>query len=86
MNLMQQNPVHWSKFTEDAIKVLESSDKAAPTDKVLCRLAKLQRFCDQAIGLFFKEASAAEISRNMVDLEQQTQKHQHEFEESGSRK
>ena len=85
MNLRQQNTVHWSKFTDDAIKVFDTSDKAAPTDKVLCRLATLQSFFDRAIGLFFKEASAADISRSMTELEQETQEHYQKFEESGSR-
>ena len=75
MSLQQQNTVHWSRFTDEAVKMLETSDDVAPTDKILCHMAKLQRIYDQAIGLFFQEGSAAEISRTLVDLERQTQHH-----------
>ena len=84
MSLRQQNPVHWSRFTEEAVKVLETADEATRTDKILCRMARLQRIYDQAIGLFFREGSAMDIARTLADLEKQTLNFRHDIEGSGS--
>ena len=83
-SLNQPNPVLWSKFTDEAVNLLENAEEAAPMDKVLCRLAKLQRVSDQAVGLFFKDRSAADISKGLADLEKQTRQYAPDIDVSDS--
>ena len=84
-SLKQQNAVHWSRFMDDAVKTLETASETAPTDKILCQWAKLQRIVDNAIALFFNDGTAKQISDNLAELEHQAQKYTVEVEVAGSR-
>lgn len=69
---------------DDAVKTLENAEEAAPTDRILCQWAKLQRIVDQAIALFFNDGTAKQIFDNLVELEHRAQKYTVEVEATGS--
>lgn len=62
MTLRRPNLVRWNRFMDECVEVLESSDAALPTDRLLCQQARLQHINEEIGQQFLMDDPAAAVT------------------------
>jgi len=62
MCLRRPNLVRWSKYMDECIEVLETSDLALPSDKILCQHVLLQHINEEIGNQFCMDDPSAPVS------------------------
>ena len=62
MVLRRPNLVHWTKYMEECVQILETSSEAEPSDKLFCQHIKIQHICEEVSVQFLMDDSTASIS------------------------
>ncbi|KAF7187983.1 Transcriptional regulator WAR1 [Pseudocercospora fuligena] len=62
MVLRRPNLVHWTKYMQECVDILETSSEALPSDKLFCQHIKIQHICEEVSVQFLMDDSTASIS------------------------
>jgi hypothetical protein len=62
MGLRRPNLVRWTNYMTDCMEVLENSTDAAPTDKFLCQLVRIQRIAEDVGMQFSMDDPSAQVN------------------------
>ncbi|KAI6250948.1 Transcriptional regulator WAR1 [Erysiphe necator] len=60
--LRRPNIIHWSSFTADCVEVLENSEEAFPSDRMLCQWVKIFHISEEIGTRFFMDDPGAIVS------------------------
>ncbi|RKF65524.1 putative fungal specific transcription protein [Erysiphe neolycopersici] len=60
--LRRPNLIHWSSFTADCVEILENSEYASPSDKLLCQWVKIYHISEEASAQFCMNDLGATVS------------------------
>lgn len=62
MVLRRPNLVHWTKYMEECVQILETSPEAPASDKLFCQHIKIQHICEDVSVQFSMDDNTASIS------------------------
>ncbi|POS84930.1 hypothetical protein EPUL_004992 [Erysiphe pulchra] len=60
--LRRPNLIHWNSFTADCVEVLETSEDAFPSDKLLCQWVKIHHIAEEVNARFYMDDPGATVS------------------------
>lgn len=81
MSLRRLNLVRWSDYMDECVEVLQTSDMALPSDKILCRHVGLQHINEEIGNQFSMDDPSAAVTISDTKVQMSLKSFERELED-----